>query len=148
MTDETQDKKKKLVLPKEARLMMVSFLESECVPDADAMDDETILKTYNELAVNASQKVKRLEITQETKSLNMYMTSNDRIRTTNKEFIARLHQLNVPAMYLHLFKDDHADLTDKQLWSIVNKSGINPVNELAKLTKMRRSPVREKVMGA
>jgi hypothetical protein len=147
MTDETQDKKKKMVLPKEARLMMVSFLESENVPDADAMEDEAILKTYNELAINASQKARRLEVTQETKSLNMYMSANDRIRVTNKEFIARLHKMSVPHIYLHLFKDTDAELTDKQLWTIVNKSNINPINEFAKLTKMKRSPLREKAIN-
>lgn len=140
--------KEKLVLPKEARLMMVSFLESEHVQNADAMEDEIILKTYNELAINASKKARSLEVTQETKDLNMYASANSNIRLTDHKLIARLHKMNVPYIYLHLFKDSDADLTDKQLWGIVNKSGLSPVNEVAKLTKMKRSPVKEKVFHA
>lgn len=141
-----QEKTEKLVLPKEARYMMVSFLETEGrMQNVDGMDDESILKTYNELAVNFSQKSKKLEVSQETKDLNQYASRNGDMRLTDHDFIARLHKMNVPCIYLHLFKDSDADLTDKQLWAIVNKSGLSPINEVAKLTKMKRSPFKEKV---
>lgn len=144
MTEEAKDKSKKFVLPKEARLMMVNFLESQNIDDADAMDDEKVLKIYNDCAVKAHDRANRYEITHETKSLNMYATQNDKIRLSNKELIARLFKMNVHAYYLHLFKDDDMHLSDKELWAIVNRSGIDPVKEVAAITKMKRSPIQQK----
>jgi hypothetical protein len=152
MTTETQDKKKKLVLPQEARYMMVNFLENENVLNADALDDETILKMYNEIAIKASKKVRSLEVNQETRDLNVYATKNQRATNLNDlDFIARLHKLNVPWIYLHLFKDAHKELSDKQLWEIVNKSGISPfdtVLDTGKLTRMNRSPIKDRMTNA
>lgn len=143
---EEQSKTKKFVLPKEARLMMVNFLESQNIVDVDAMDDEKILKEYNACTLKMQEKVNNYEMSAETKNINQYVSSNSNLRLADKEFIMRLFKLNIPSFYLHLFKDDDKVLDDRELWRIVNKSGINPVDEIAKLTKMRRSIVGAKAI--
>jgi hypothetical protein len=139
-------KSKKFVLPKEARVMMLSFLEAQNVIEGDAWDDETILKEYNAATLKVHEKNNNYEVGRETKNLNMYASANQKMLITNKEFIARLFNLNVPSYYLHVFKDDDMELNDRDLWKIVNKSGIDPVKEVSQLTKMKRSDVRPKVI--
>lgn len=143
----TEPKAKKDILPKEVRVMMVNFLESQNIEDADAMDDEKILMTYNDETLKLNEKSKRHELTQETKGLNMYLNANIRMRLTNKEFIARLFKMSVPAIYLHLFKEDDMELNDRDLWRIINKSGIDPVDNVTMISKMKRSPLKPKVFN-
>jgi hypothetical protein len=132
------------VLPKEARLMMVSSLESANIFEADNLKDEEVLKKYNQLMVDMQAKVTGYETSKETKNLNVYANSNDKMKLEDKDMIARLFNLNVPSMYLHLFKDDDSNMTDRELWKVVNKSGIDPLKEKADLFKMKRSLVKRK----
>lgn len=142
----------KLVLPKEVRLMMVKALESINDLDADSYDDEKILKKYNEYVIGIEKKVSGYETSYETKSINAYLGKAKQygdIRVENKEFLMRLYKMNIPYFYLHLFRDEHADIKegksgDRELWKIINKSGINPFKEISQLTKMKRSPIKPK----
>lgn len=145
MSDKSEQKKSKLVLPKESRDMMVKFLEAQHIMDIDNQDDEEVLRLYNEHVLKMQQKVNNYEVSAETKSLNQYMRQNNEIKITDNDFIARLFKMNVPYIYLHLFKDAHAELTDRELWNIVNKSGIDPIKDPADLTRMKRTPIKPKV---
>lgn len=144
----------KNVLPKEVRLMMVSALESINDLDADSYEDDVILKKYNDYVLSLEQKVSSYETSSETKSLNVYLAKASQfgeIRVEDKEFLARLFRLNIPPYYVHLFRKDHVELKDdakgnRELWRVINKSGISPVKEISQLAKMKRSPVRPKIM--
>jgi hypothetical protein len=150
---ETPDKKeRRFKLPKEVRYMMVKFLESKGRLDIGNSDDEEVSRLYNEAVLNLDKSVKELEekvisleVTDETKSINNYITMasrNESYRLTDKNFIMRLNKMSVPYFYLSIFKDSHSELTEKDLWEMVNKSGINPINEVSKLTKMKRSEIK------
>jgi hypothetical protein len=145
----TAAKGKKFVLPKEARHMMVNALENAGDLDIDGQDDEIILKKYNQYVLGIEKKVNNYETSQETKGINEYLgkaQQSGEIKVQNKEFIMRLFRLNIPSFYLHLFKDDHAEISDRELWKVINKSGISPIKEVSQLTKMRRSPVKPKIL--
>jgi hypothetical protein len=138
-----------IVLPKEFRYMAVAALENSGDMSADAYDDATILQKYNDYVLKLENKVVSFEVSHETKNINFYLSKasmhGKETKVTDKEFIMRLFKMNVPPFYLFLFKDADKDLKDKEIWRIINKSGINPFNELSALTKMKRSPVRPKV---
>lgn len=156
MTEETTEttetknaKAKKATLPKEFRYMAVSALESSGDMKADEYDDDTLLKEYNKYVLGMQKKVSNYEAIQETKSINLYLAqaeNSGNLKIHDKEFIMRLFKLNVPSFYLHLFKDIDKDLKDRQIWTVINKSGIGPVKENADLAKMRRSPVKQKAL--
>lgn len=150
MTEETKETKpKKTTLPKDFRFMAVSALESSGDMKADEYDDEVLLKEYNKYVLGMQTKVSNYEASHETKSINLYFAqaeNSGNLKIRDKEFIMRLFKLNIPPFYLHLFKDADTDLTDREVWAVINKSGISPVKENAELAKMRRSPVKQKAI--
>ena len=156
MTEETTEiketketKTKKSTLPKEFRFMAISSLENSGDMKADEYNDDELLKEYNKYVLGMQKKVNNYEASHETKSINLYIAqaeNSGNLKVHDKEFIMRLFKLNVPSFYLHLFKDADKDLGDREIWAVINKSGISPVKENAELAKMRRSPVKPKAV--
>jgi hypothetical protein len=142
-------KDEKLVLPKEARLMMCNFLESQNKVGVDNWEDATIMDEYNKAVLAMQKNMQSLTASAETKNINSWLSENPNVRVTNNDFLMRLYNLNVPHFYLHLFKDDDADLSNTEIWRIINKSGINPLTALNKdksvLHRNGKSPLRPKL---
>ena len=140
---------KEFALPKDARLMMVSSLEGAGLENIVNLDDAELLKAYNKWVISMQQKVTNYEASAVTKSINNYVKMNPKMTLgdEDKEFIMRLFNLNIPHFYLHLFKSDDKDLTDRELWTIVNQSNIDPVKagntDVSLLFKMNRSPIQK-----
>ncbi len=142
-------KDEKLVLPKEARLMMCAFLESQNKVGVDNWEDATIMDEYNKAVLAMQKNMQSLTASAETKNINSWLSENPNVRVTNNDFLMRLYNLNVPHFYLHLFKDDDADLSNTEIWRIINKSGINPLTALNKdksiMHRNGKSPARPKL---
>jgi hypothetical protein len=149
-----EQKKESFALPKEVRLMMISSLESTGDFTADNEDDEQVLKRYNQYVLDMESKIKGFQVTKETKSLNDYVNiAKDfgDIRVDDKNFVARLFKLNIHPRYLHIFRKEDTEIAegpagDRQLWRVVNKSGLSAITDVSQLTKMRRSAVKQKAM--
>lgn len=125
----------------------IKTLEDLGIATKGLSDDELLFKVVSELNKTNSL----LAAKEADESLSQYdkYVIGIKHRIKNKELILRIMKLGVPSYYLHLFEDDDIDLTDKQLWRIVNDSGINPFKNKLDLFKVKENfnPTRLKMRG-
>lgn len=87
---------------------------------------EQFQKTNNQLAAEMA--------TKEENSLAKYDIGFEH-NIKNTDLLNRLMNMSVPPYYLHLFRDADMELTVKELWEIINHSGINPFTNVQDLFK-------------
>lgn len=129
-------KKKKLTnfLTKEARAAISERLVGLGLSVEPDMTDDELVKKLTDTAEKLNDQVIKKEAGNLQQRLNAYAATSDSI-IKDKIFIERLMNLNVPSIYLKLFRDQDANLTDKQIWQRIKESGIEP------LTKHQKSSI-------
>lgn len=107
-------------------------------------DDELLFKAVTELN-KINSRLATTIATAEMEDYKKYSQSIDH-KIKDKDLIIRLMKLNVPNFYLHLFRDEDKEKTDKDLWLIVSKSRINPFSTPQDIFKQRDTfnPVKPK----
>lgn len=107
-------------------------------------DDDLIFKVVTELNKTNSLLAKQ-QSEKEISNLDKYVLGIKH-KIKDSEFILRLMNLNIPSYYLHLFRDEDKELTNKELWAIVNHSGINPFKNRIDLfeTRLKFEPTKPK----
>jgi hypothetical protein len=139
MTTETiADKRKKVrdmgkFLPDEDRISLMEKLEKVGLNPAE-MSDSDLVKSVAKVANEEMEKNITYQSTQTARGLNFYVQGT---HLRDKEFIKRLFMLNVPQIFLPAFKDEDQKCTDKEIWSIVQKSGIHQMDDPKEINKER-----------
>lgn len=126
-------KKKHSFLKKEIRADFIASLSAHGI-DGEKLSDEEILTKISHISADLTRKVFTNDATVLQSQLNEYAKTNGCV-LKDKEFIARLHKLNVPVMYLKLFRDHDSALSDSQLWKRIRESGINPYKDRSLVTR-------------
>jgi hypothetical protein len=103
----------------------------------DGLTEDQLFKKVVEELNKTNQRLVSEMSTDKQKSLNMFSGSVDH-NITNSELLERLFDLNMPNFYLHLFRDDDMELSNEELWQIVNESGINPYVSVKDLFKQKK----------
>jgi len=93
-------------------------------------DEQLLFKVISELNKSTSQLAATLS-SKDTKSVGNYI-SGIQTKIKDQDFLIRLMNMSVPSFYLHLFEDEDEKRSDKDIWGIINKSGINPITNLGK----------------
>lgn len=140
MTTESKDTKKPRVSKEHEALLKTLDKLGVATTDAEGKElpyEILLTKVVTEFQKTNEQLTSALADS-EADALNKYATAVDH-HLKNHDFIKRLKNLNVPVFYLHLFRDDDIELEDRDLWGIVNASGINPYNKFQDLYAERRS---------
>jgi predicted transcriptional regulator len=135
MTKKVEESKK--FLPDEIRMMYLEQLEVRGITDAEEWSDEDVSKKLNELIKDDHKKIVSLSANQLTKDMNKYVEANKEMIIKDRKFIERLFNLNIPYLYLHLYRDADIELNDDQLWDKARKSGINPIASIQKVLAPR-----------
>jgi hypothetical protein len=125
MTAEKKDVKKST---REDSLKMAEELGIET---KGLSDEQLLFKVITELNKANSQLATSLA-ENETRSLKKYISGIE-TKVKDEEFLTRMMNLNIPNFYLHIFSDDDAKKTDKELWTMINKSGINPFSSIKEM---------------
>ena len=106
----------------------------------DLTDEQLLFKVITELNKTSSQLAASMS-SNDTRTLKKYLSGIE-TNVTDEDFLFRMMNLNIPSYYLHLFNNDDAAKKDKDLWAVVNKSGINPFSSLKELLDSNKSFVR------
>jgi hypothetical protein len=118
------------------------------VPDPTLLSDSDLVLKLSTIMEETHKKNITLEASKAIKPLNMY-AAKSHSDLKNKEFIARLFNLNIPDIFLAAFTDDDASITaDNKLWEIVHRSGIYQYEhprELFKKKTINRHPPRRDI---
>lgn len=143
-TPETLSEKRKKVrevsrfLPEETRIELMEQLEKSGIKPEDMTDGE-LIKNVAKVANDEMEKNIRYQTDKTVIGLNEYSVDT---HLRNKELIKRLFMLSVPQIYLPAFKDEDMRLDDKEIWAVVQKSGIlqmsDPKDINAERTRRRR----------
>ena len=133
MTVEAETKKPRVSKEKEALIKTVEKLgiAAEGLSDADLLK-----KVVEELSKTNDKLVGKLVDTEEL-ALKKYAGGIEH-NIKDQDLLIRLMKLNVPNFYLHLFRDEDMVLEDKELWAIINDSGINPYVDVQSLFKVEK----------
>lgn len=131
---ENAKKKRDNFLTKEARAAIRERLIGLGLSVEPDMTDDDLVKKLTDTAEKLNEQVIKKEAGNLQQRLNAYAATADSI-IKDKIFIERLLNLNVPHIYLKLFRDQDANLTDKQIWQRIRESGIEP------LTKHQKSSI-------
>jgi hypothetical protein len=105
-------------------------------------DDQLLFKLVTELNKTTSELAATMARSDE-KTLKKYV-GGIKTELTDEEFLLRLMNLSIPSYYLHLFKNEDSTKKDVELWTMINKSGINPfksLKEIIKATQKYNAPV-------
>jgi hypothetical protein len=142
MTTESETKKPRISKEKEALIKTVEKLgiSAEGLSDADLLK-----KVVEEFSKTNDKLVGKLADAEES-SIKKYSSEIEH-NIKDQELIIRLMQMGVPNFYLHLFRDEDLVLSDREIWSIVNESGINPyvnVQDLFKVQKHFKAAAKKK----
>lgn len=126
----------------------IKTLENLGITTKGLSDDELLFKVVSELNKSNSLLAEK-EATDSLSKYDKYVLGVKH-RIKNKDLILRLMKIGVPSFYLHLFEDEDMNLSsDKQLWRIINDSGINPFKNKLDLFRVKEDfkPVRKKMRG-
>jgi hypothetical protein len=129
----------KYFLPKEIRIMYLTQLESRGLSNLEDMNDLELSNALHSAIDEDSKKLLSFTVDKAVKDLNSYVTMNEEMVLTDKEFLKRLFNLNMPYFYLHLFKDADKSLRDDQIWSKIRRCGINPIGSVQEVLMPRYS---------
>lgn len=123
MTDKKTAKKPQEEKPAQYNEVKKSYTQSEI--------DELVAKRVEEEKVADKARI-------ESQQLNEYMSTPGCI-ITDKEFLMRLHQLNVNAQWLPLFSNEHKKMTTRQIWERIRFETLNQ-----SLSRTKRYAVSER----
>lgn len=141
--DETKKKNPGNYLKKEIRDKIITQLK-DMGASAEGLNDDELL---NKLSETSAQLHKDHEdhvskyVSKEADILLNQLKEYINVtgcRLKNQKFIERLYRLNVPQIYLHLFKDEDMTLEDEGIWAIIRGSGINPIKNVVDVFKIYR----------
>jgi DNA-binding transcriptional ArsR family regulator len=138
-TPETLSKKRKKVreinkfLPEETRIELMEQLEKVGINPTEMSDGEMI-KAVAKVANDEVEKNIRYNADKTVMGLNSYSVDT---HLRDKELIKRLFMLNVPQIYLPAFEDSDMKLTDREIWEVVQKSGIVQISDPKEINQER-----------
>lgn len=101
--------------------------------NSDGLSDEEIVKSLSKLFNEEKEKRKNAEVTREVIDLNMYISGID----LNKELVERFYRMNIPKIFLKIFNDKDAELTDRQVWEKIHVCDVRQVPRIADFYKTR-----------
>jgi len=132
------DKRKKVrdmgsFLPDETRIELMEQLEKSGINPSE-MTDTDLIKNVAKVANEEMEKNLRHQTDQAVVGLNYYSMDT---HLRNKELIKRLYMMNVPKVFLAAFKDEDMKFDDKEIWEIVQKSGILQISDPKEINRER-----------
>ena len=136
-----QTKKSASFLGEKERADMVKQLDDWGI-DAKELSDMEIINRLRDYATDMTNKVVNKQTKDLTKELMFYAEGSN---LKDIKFIDRLYHLNVPDYYLRILTDADTNLDDKQIWTKIRKSGINPYTEDAERLKPRYELPKKKL---
>ncbi len=114
------------------RSEMLEQLRTRGVTPDDSVTDMELVKLLQKSFVVEHEKNKDKTVDIMTARLNEYIKTEGCI-LKDRDFGFRLLNMNVPKIYLKLFRDSDAPLKDQDLWKKIRFSGIKPVHNLSEI---------------
>lgn len=114
-------------LSEESREKIINTLKDGGVETDGLTDEELLTKLQTDYTTVKKIKDDLISSSGETnnlaKRLNSYINTAESL-LTDKEFVARLFNMGVPACFLKLFRDADITFTDAKIWEVIRYSGI------------------------